>query len=162
VTRSTRARAALTTGALVAALAATLAGCGGSSDPARAESEGDKFESVADQSTCLADATAVAQPWPDGFPADWPFPARTTAFNVEDRGEDGTIVTAVSGIAFADVLAFMNHDVVDAGYVVESGETEDHDAEAEWDGNGFRGRWAIRESTQCPGETVIQVLSAAG
>ena len=105
-------------------------------------------------------ATAAPSPYGDGFPADWPFPEETTTYNVEDRGSDGTIVTAVSGADFADVLAFMNHDVVDAGYRIESGETEDHDAEAEWDGNGFRGRWSIRESAQCPGETVLQVLSA--
>ena len=43
----------------------------------------------------------------------------------------------------------------------EKGETEAHDAEAEWKGNGFHGRWAIRESAKCSGETVIQVLSAA-
>ena len=56
----------------------------------------------------------------------------------------------------------MNHDVVAAGFHIEKGETEEHDAEAEWEGNGFHGRWAIRESAQCSGETVIQVLSAKG
>ena len=93
-----------------------------------------------------------------GSPQDWPFPARTVVFNAEDRGADGTIVTAISSTPFKRrSCAFMNHDVVGAGFKIEKGETEDHDAEAEWEGNGFRGRWAIRESAQCPGETVIQV-----
>ncbi len=81
-------------------------------------------------------------------------------FNTEDRGSDGTIVSAISSSGFEDILAFMNGQVVDAGYEVDKGETEEHDAEAEWSGNGFRGRWAIRESAKCSGETVIQVLSA--
>ena len=38
--------------------------------------------------SAVADATAAATPWPDGFPGDWPFPARTTAYNVEDRGAE--------------------------------------------------------------------------
>ena len=50
-------------------------------------------------------------------------------------------------------------DVVGAGVTTEDGETEERDAEAEWKGDGFRGRWAIRASVTCSGETVIQVLS---
>lgn len=137
-----------------------LTACGGDAEPSSGTASGGEFDTVADQSTCLADAAAVAEPWPDGFPSDWPFPEQTTAYNVEDRGSDGVIVTAASTADFADILDFMNNDVVDTGYAIESGETEEHDAEAEWEGNGFRGRWAIRESAQCPGETVIQVLSA--
>lgn len=142
-----------------AALLTGTAGCGSDSSQESDKDASEKFSSVADQTTCLADASAVATPWPDGFPDDWPFPAQTTTYHVEDRGADGIIVTAVTGSAFTDVLAFMNKDVADAGYEVESGETEEHDAEAEWTGNGYHGRWAIRESAQCPGETVIQVLS---
>jgi len=117
------------------------------------------FEKAADRSTCLADATPAATPYPDGAPADWPFPPSTVVFDTEDRGDDGIILTAITATPFKDVLAFLNGPVTDAGFVVQSGETEEHDAEAEWKGNSFRGRWAIRESGTCPGETVIQVLS---
>ncbi|QNN51860.1 hypothetical protein [Nocardioides mesophilus] len=140
-------------------LAGVLTGCGGSS-----EAEGDAdggLDRAADLSTCTADAQPAAQPYGDAFPSDWPFPPRTVVFAVEDRGGDGTIVTGVSSAPFAAVLDHLNTDVVGAGFVIEQGETEEHDAEAEWEGNGFRGRWAIRESAQCAGETVIQVLSAA-
>jgi hypothetical protein len=144
---------------LAVVLASPLAGCGGSaesSSPARAD-----LTKAADLSTCAADATAVDPPYGDGFPEDWPFPGSTVVYNAEDRGADGTIVTAVSTAPFARVLDVMNGEVVDAGFAIEKGETEAHDAEAEWEGNGFRGRWAIRESAQCPGETVVQVLSTA-
>ena len=137
------------------ALLLTLSGCG---DDQRAKEP--ELDKAADRSTCSADATAVAMPYGGQFPDGWPFPPRTTVYDVEDRGDQGTIVTAVSTAPFETILHFLNHDVVSAGFAIESGETEEHDAEAEWEGNGHRGRWAIRESAQCPGETVIQVLAA--
>jgi hypothetical protein len=79
----------------------------------------------------------------------------------EDRGESGTVVTGVVDADFEAVLDFMNGEVAAAGFEVDSGETEEDDAEAEWSGNGYRGRWAIRASPTCDGETVIQVLSSA-
>ena len=154
--RFARAAAALAT---VALAAGSLGGCGGSGAEKQKEKIG--TAAAADLTTCKADATDAAKPYPDGFPADWPFPSQTVVFNAEDRGADGTIVTGVSSTPFKSILAFMNHDVVGKGFTIEKGETEDHDAEAEWKGNGFHGRWAIRESARCSGETVIQVLSAA-
>jgi hypothetical protein len=145
-------RAALTGLALVALLAT---GCESKEEKA-AEHELDK---AADRSTCLAEASPAAAPYPDGVPDDWPWPGSTVVFGAEDRGADGTILTATTSTAFSDVLAFLNGPVNHAGYAVTSGETEEHDAEANWSGNGFHGRWAIRESSTCPGETVIQVLS---
>jgi hypothetical protein len=144
----------------VAVMSTSLTACGGKSE-AEKEQEGTGAGAAADLGTCKADANAAATPYGDGFPPDWPFPPSTVVYNAEDRGADGTIVSGVSSSKFKDVLDFLNHDVVDAGFRIEKGETESRDAEAEWEGNGFRGRWAIRESAKCAGETVIQVLSAA-
>ncbi|HEX2895319.1 MAG TPA: hypothetical protein VHO29_15070 [Marmoricola sp.] len=152
-------RAAASLGA--AALLLVPAACGGESkagDSERAREQG--LVKAADQATCAADARAVATPYGGQFPDGWPFPPGTTVYDVEDRGVQGTIATAISTAPFRTILDFLNHEVVAAGFRVESGETEAHDAEAEWEGNGHRGRWAIRESAQCPGETVIQVLAA--
>ena len=143
--------------AAVALLAGTLTACGG--EQQRTEHAGEGFSAAADLSTCTDGAKPADTPYGDGFPQDWPFPAKTVVYNAEDRGADGTIVTGISSTPFKQILAFLNGRVADRGFKVEKGETEAHDAEAEWDGNGFRGRWAIRESAQCPGETVIQVLS---
>ncbi|MEO5711712.1 MAG: hypothetical protein ABIQ59_18030 [Nocardioidaceae bacterium] len=143
-----------------ALMTSSLAACGGESE-AEAEKEKIGAGAAADLSTCRGDAKAAAAPYGDGFPTGWAFPPRTVVFNAEDRGADGTIVSAVSSSSFKEILDFLNHDVVGAGFKIEKGETEDHDAEAEWKGNGFHGRWAIRESAPCSGETVIQVLSAA-
>jgi hypothetical protein len=142
-----------------AVLATTLTSCGGSSEAEGEKKAEEGFSRAADLSTCRADATAASKPYGDAFPRDWPFPPGTVVYNAEDRGSDGTIVTGISSSKFRTILHFMNSDVVSAGFKIEKGETEEHDAEAEWAGNGFRGRWAIRESAQCPGETVVQVLS---
>lgn len=148
-----------------ALLLSTATACGGSAERSADEEGADggrgAMRAAADLSTCRADATAAPTPYGDGFPTDWPFPPRTVVFHAEHRKGDATIVTAVSSTGFKDVLAFMNRRVDGAGFATQKGETEEHDAEAEWRGNGFHGRWAIRESASCSGETVIQVLSAA-
>lgn len=149
-------------GLLVAAalMSTSLVACGGESE-AEKGNEKPGSGAAADLSTCKDEAKAAPPPYGDGFPADWAFPPGTVVYNAEDRGADGTIVTGVSSASFREILDFLNHDAVDAGFKIEKGETEDRDAEAEWQGNGFHGRWAIRESSACPGETVIQVLSAS-
>jgi hypothetical protein len=158
--RARRAAAPLGAAALLVALAA----CGGGPAPAEGGGAGHASEpglaKAADRNLCAADATAVATPYGGQFPEGWPFPPGTTVYDVEDRGAQGTIVTAISTAPFRSILDFLNGDVVRAGFRVESGETEEHDAEAEWAGHGHHGRWAIRESATCPGETVIQVLAA--
>lgn len=144
------------------AAALVLGGCGGFDGGAAAEAESDGAGAVADTNVCVADASSAPSPYAGDFPRDWPFPAGTVVHGAEDRGDSGTVVTGVVASAFPDVLDFMNEDVVRAGFDIESGETEDDDAEAEWSGNGYRGRWAIRESPTCDGETVIQVVAARG
>jgi hypothetical protein len=155
--------AGLAVGALVA-----LNACGGSDSSASDSSAADSsagdpdagsFSAAADQSTCVADAKAVDS-FPHGYPSDFPMPPQTVVFSAQDRGAEGVVVTGVTDLAFKDVLAALNGPAQDAGYKVTSGETEEHDAEADWEGNGYRGRWAIRESAQCAGETVVQVLSS--
>jgi hypothetical protein len=149
--------------AAAALLVSTLGACGGTSE-AQKEREAkakEGFSAAADLNTCSKDAKAASKPYGSSFPKQWPFPQQSVVFNAEDRAGAGTIVSAVSSAPFKDVLAFMNKDVVAAGFAIKDGETEAHDAEAEWAGNGFHGRWAIRESASCHGDTVIQVLSAS-
>lgn len=138
-------------------LLATVAGCGESA----AQKAGEKsLEKAADRSVCSAEASAIDSV-PKGFPEDFPFPDQTVVYDAEDRGEQGVILTGVSKLPFKDVLAALNGPAQDAGFKITEGETEDHDAEANWSGNGYRGRWAIRESGSCEGETVVQVLAAS-
>lgn len=153
---SPRLRAAALTGA-AALLCSSLTACGGGSG---SSSQQPGKNVAADLKTCRASAKTAPAPYGADFPPGWPFPPQTTVFHVEHRARTGSIVSAVSSARFKAILDFMNQDVAGAGYRVQKGETEAHDAEADWTGKGFRGRWTIRESASCPGETVIQVLSA--
>jgi len=141
-----------------------LAGCDTDADSSSgADSEEAKdgdLAVAADQSTCRDEATELPEPYSSDFPSAWLFPPETTVFDVEERPSAGTIVTAVSTLPFQDVLTFLNEDEVDAGFAITDGETEEDDAEANWTSEDHRGRWTIRKSAECPGETVVQVLAA--
>jgi hypothetical protein len=143
----------------VAALLLLTTACGGGDDSeAAASGAGDEgFSAAADIATCLKNATAVTST-PDGYPAGFPLPNGTVVFNIEDRDAEGVITTGVTSTPFDDVLKDMNA-AEQAGFRVTSGETEEDDAEASWTGHGFVGRWAIKKSATCPGETVLQLLS---
>ncbi|GAA1952062.1 hypothetical protein GCM10009798_09140 [Nocardioides panacihumi] len=146
----------LAAAAALATLATVAAACG-SGDADAGDHQTRDAHAAADSSTCVADATAVTST-PPAYPADFPLPKDTVVFNIEDRGADGVIATGVTTTRFDDVLTAMN-DSQQAGFKVTSGETEEDDAEANWTGNGFTGRWAIKKSATCPGETVVQLLS---
>jgi hypothetical protein len=141
---------------LATALLLLPTACGGG-DSEGADPDAGGFSAAADTATCVKDATAVTST-PAGFAGSFPLPRGTVMFNVEDRGADGVVATGVTATPFPDVLAAMN-SAKKQGFTVTSGETEDDDAEANWTGHGFTGRWAIKKSATCPGETVVQLLS---
>ena len=143
-------------------VALSLSACGGEggAESAQQKSAEQSLGKAADASTCVADAKAVSGSTPAGYAKDFPLPSGTVMFSVQDRGATGVVGTGVVKASLKDVLATLNGTAQDAGYTITTGETEKHDAEANWSGNGFRGRWAIKESATCSGEIVIQVLSA--
>jgi hypothetical protein len=145
----------LATGA-VGGLLLVLTACG-DGDSAAADPDADQFSAAANTSTCVADAHQVTS-FPAGYPTDYPLPRGTVVFSVQDRGADGVVATGVTDQPFDTVLHAMNA-AASAGFRRTSGETEEDDAEANWTGNGFTGRWAIKKSATCPGETVVQLLS---
>ncbi|HET7432087.1 MAG TPA: hypothetical protein VFJ89_11325 [Nocardioides sp.] len=142
---------------LATALLLLATGCGGHGESA--DPDADRVSPVADTSTCLADAQQVTS-YPDGYPQDYPLPEGTVVFSVEDRGADGIVATGVTDTPFDEVLREMNA-AAGAGFSRTSGETEEDDAEANWQGNGFTGRWSIKKSATCSGETVVQLLAKA-
>ena len=145
---------------VLAGLAAgTLTACGDGDSEAEEAAEKSMSTAAADEATCKADATAIDEPYGEGFPTTWKFPSDTTVYDYQDEGDAGVVVTGITTTPFADVLDYLNNDAVDAGFTITEGETEEHDAEANWTATDYDGRWAIRESAQCTGETVVQVLA---
>lgn len=117
----------------------------------------DKAASNTAAAVCAANGSTVSVP--QGFPSGFPLPAGTVVVSAEDRGAAGIVLTAVNGHAFADVLRALQSDLPAHGYTLRNGESETHDAESDWTSTDYDGRWAIRSSTTCSGETTLSVVA---
>jgi hypothetical protein len=144
---------------LVAALLMLPTACGGNDE--ESDPDAGEFSAAADTSTCLADATAVDS-FPSGYPTDFPLPPSTVIYHVEDRGSDGVIATGVTSTDLKTTVRLLHDGGEEKGFKETSGETEDHDAEPNWSGTGYTGSWAVRDSSTCTGEVVIQILALKG
>ena len=85
-------------------------------------------------STCSADADAASPgPTATGSPSDWRFPPRTTPFAYEDAGEAGVIVTG-RHLDRRSATSWTTSTTTPStpGSGSPTGETEEHDAEANW------------------------------
>ncbi|WP_076258667.1 hypothetical protein [Intrasporangium flavum] len=146
-----RARVGLALGALAGVL--LLAGCGDEMEDAMAETASGSTPAPL---VCAKDAKPVALP--DGFPSQATLPAGYVVSAVEARSGGRTVVTAVSPKAFEQTLADMQGAYSTRGWTASEGEVEERDAESNFDGNGLRGRWAIRQIPDCTGNTSVSVL----
>lgn len=141
-------------------IAAALTSCAssGAGEPATTQAgELDQATTV-----CAQQAAARKVELPDGFPDDFPLPPGTTVYNVDDRGADGIVVTGVTATPFRRVLNTLNTQLPARGFTLEDGETEPHDAESDWTAPGYTGRWAIRELSECSGDTLVNVVARSG
>jgi hypothetical protein len=80
-----------------------------------------------------------------------PLPSGAVPVDVRHSSNNRVIVTSVVPSAEKDVLAAMQRNFSSAGLKLTEGETEEHDAESNFTGNGITGRWGIRELTGCDG-----------
>jgi hypothetical protein len=106
--------------------------------------------------TCAANAKRVDLS--DSFPAQAGLPAGYVVTAVESRSAGRTVVTAVSPKPFRQTLAEMQSAYSTRGWTPSEGEVEERDAESSFDGNGLRGRWAIREIPDCTDNTSVSLL----
>jgi hypothetical protein len=108
---------------------------------------------------CAKDVTKTADV-PSGFPSDFPFPPGMKVLSADDRGSAGIVVTGVTDRPFKATLASLNRRFPAAGYKLEDGESEPHDAESDWVSDKYEGRWAIREIPGCADDTSVQVVAS--
>jgi hypothetical protein len=140
-----------------AALLAALTACT-SDNPAKDPDAGAGTGALQPVSSACA-KDAKAKPLPAGFPATFPLPAGTVVTTAEDRGTGGLVIEGVTATAFTDVLHELQTSLPARGFTPDEGETEPHDAESNWSSATFTGRWAIRELTQCGGQTAVSVVA---
>ncbi|MGB9378779.1 MAG: hypothetical protein WCB04_14840 [Mycobacteriales bacterium] len=140
-----------------AALAVALTGCGqGGSGrtPAKAASD---TQPPRPAPTACADKVP-AKKLPGGFPKAFRLPPGTVVTGSEMRSGDLMIVTATSPQEFRTVLSYFNSELPKAGFKPSGGEVEDNDAESNFTGASYRGRWTLRALLACDGDTLITVL----
>jgi len=142
---------ALAAGALVTAL--VLAGC---EDDELESAMAARPSSTSAALVCAKDAQPVTVP--ASFPASAAVPDGYVVTGVEARSAGRTVVTAVSPKPFKQTLADMQAAYSTRGWSASEGEVEERDAESNFDGNGLRGRWAIREIPDCTDNTSVSVL----
>ncbi len=144
--------------ALVLVTAAALTGCGGGDRDEEKKAEAQLRSSGAPTPVCVDQAKETEIP--TAFPSDFPLPDGAKVHATEERSGGRTIVYAVVDSDEKDVLKVMQTDVPDAGFELTECEVEERDAESNWKGNGYTGRWAIREIAGCTEQTSVTVLSA--
>jgi hypothetical protein len=85
-------------------------------------------------------------------------PAGSVVIGSETRSGGRIIVYAASPHNVKSTLHSMQQ-IPDGGFKLTEGEVEEHDAESNWIGNGYLGRWAIREMPDCNDQTSVTVLA---
>lgn len=126
---------------VVAVVLAALTGCTGGSGSAGASAASPPPPPAA--KPCLATLPSV-QSHPS-WPRQLPLPPRTTVVSCEERSGGRLVIDAVVPTSFRSVLAFFQARFPAAGFTLGDGEVEPLDAESDFTGHGYFGRWSIRE-----------------
>jgi uncharacterized lipoprotein len=143
----------------LALLVVAVAGCGDGESEEEKLAEKQLAASGAPTPVCVDEAPS-GTPVPDAFPADFPMPDGSVVYASEERSGGRTIVYAVVDADVKTVLEQLQQGLPDAGFELTEGEVEERDAESSWTGNGYTGRWAIREVAGCTDQTSVTVLAA--
>jgi hypothetical protein len=144
--------------ALALITAAALAGCGGGDSDGDKKGEKQLRASGAPTPVCTDQAKDTKVP--AAFPSQFPLPEGSKVYATQNRSGGRTIVYAVVDRDVKAVLKQLQDTVAAAGFKPSEGEVEARDAESNWKGNGYTGRWAIREVAGCTDQTSVTVLSA--
>lgn len=125
----------------------TAAAAGGSDAGGDGDHEGKGAEESGTPQTVACPPDAKKVDLPKDFSA--PLPEGAVVVAVDERDNGRTVVTAVIPSAERDVLADLQSAYSAADLRLTEGETEEHDAESNFTGDGITGRWGIRELSDC-------------
>lgn len=140
-----------TSSAASAVTSAEAGATGSAADESEAEAQAEADTGVPLQAgapapvDCPTQATAVALP--ATFPA--PLPDGTVVAHVEEGPAGRTVLAAVVPADRSEVLAELRRVYPAAGLSLSSEVTGEHEAGANFTGNGMIGRWGIRELDDC-------------
>lgn len=104
--------------------------------------------------------TGAGMPLPADFPRGLPVPEDATVTGVERRSKDRLIVEAVTHHGFEAALTYLQQKLPEAGFRLEAGEVEEHDAESDFSSARVDGRWTLRVVPGCPDAVRLTYLTA--
>jgi hypothetical protein len=107
---------------------------------------------------CAGADTTIALP--EGFPSGFPLPPGTVITSKEERSGGRLIInTVVPALDVKGVAEFFEQALPKAGFQITEGESEPGEAEANYEGNGYQGRWKVNTIAGCTGAVTLQVLA---
>ena len=130
--------------------ALVLAGCG--NDESESSASG---RIVTTLPGCAPAATPVALP--DRFPAGFPLPAGSVVREARDDGKTINVEAVVPG-AIRDVADRLLQALPGAGYELGEGDSEEHEAESHFSGNGFDGFFKLNTVGDCDGANTLALV----
>lgn len=161
-----RRRPAATAVGAVAGLAALMAGagCGGDSRSATPTDQPPTSppETPTQVDRCYPDVTVT--PVPEQL-EDLPLPDRTKVYVVEERGDNGVIITGVTDQPFRSSASLMRARYREPPFTIVGYDRNATAFGANWTGRSISGRWVLTDITPlCPGDTEVKILwtSAGG
>ena len=108
---------------------------------------------------CVRAAAAV--PPPEAFPEDLPLPPGTVITAARMTAAGAAYIDGYAPLSHIDAARFFLEEMPAAGYVNGRGDSESHEAEAPFSGNGVDGRWIVVTVPDCPAATYIVITTAA-
>lgn len=108
---------------------------------------------------CAEASTSITRP--SEFPARFPLPPGVVITRHEWRTQNRLIIYTVVPYDWQTTLTYLNKAVPGAGFELSGGEMEiGLEAESDYAGNGYRGRWVLHAIAGCPDVSTLTVLSA--
>jgi hypothetical protein len=96
---------------------------------------------------------------PAAFPATFPLPPGTVLNYQESRSGGRIIIGGVAPSTAHDVAVYWEQAMPQAGYRQTSGESEPGEAEASFEGHGYRGRWKVNDMPDCPNIVMLSLVA---
>jgi hypothetical protein len=139
------------TTAAVVLVALGLAGCGGESDNTDAAGR----PAVTTLPNCAPEATPAALP--EAFPETFPLPRGAVVRKARDDGKTMNVEAVVPG-EIRDVAKSLLDGLPQAGFDLGEGDSEEHEAESHFTGNGFAGFFKLNTVGGCGGANTLAVV----
>jgi hypothetical protein len=135
---------------IVLLVALSLAGCGSDSDTDSAARP-----AVTTLPECAPEATEVALP--KAFPHTFPLPDGSLVRDARDDGKTMNVEALVPGDIRAVAESLLDQ-LPQAGYDLGEGDSEEHEAESHFNGNGFEGFFKLNTVGGCDGANTLAVV----